>query len=367
MPVDATAASAADARVAALAEGTKTAYRMLLQRLTPRDEWNRLPAADKSTLDTLVLGIEIEDEHTSTTRYLAKLTVAFRSGAVTAFLSQSNLPYSVTKAAPALVLPVYQDEGKPVLWADGNPWREAWAALDFTQGLRPLVSPLGDLEDMNAIDAEAAVKGDSGKLLALAQRYGAGEVLVAVATPSATGLDVTLSSYGGDLTLPTLVQSFPGSGPAVMSNAATLIAAQLEEKWKEQTLVQGGATAILDVRVRFTNLDGWLAVRRRLAATPAVRAIDLKGLTTQEADASLTYQGSAGELGLALAQSGLTLGPADPASPTAPRDLGLGQNPAGALTPAPAAGTQSPSPPMPAPPTLAPTPAPAGIPAQQSR
>ena len=152
-----------------------------------------------------------------------------------------------------------------------------------------------------------------------------------------------------------------------MSNAATLIAAQLEEKWKERTLVQGGATASLDVRVRFTNLDGWLAVRRRLAATPAVRAIDLKGLTTQEADASLTYQGSAGELELALAQSGLTLGPADPASPTAPRDLGLGQNPAGALTPAPAAGTQSPSPPMPAPPTLAPTPAPAGIPAQQSR
>lgn len=341
VPVDATAASATAAKTKALAAGTESAYQTLLHRLTPQNEWGRLPPAAQGELDNLVLGLEIDDEHSSTTRYLARLTVAFRADQVTGLLARNNLVYSVTRAAPALVLPVYKAGGKPDLWGDDNPWRQAWARLDFSQGLRPLVSPLGDLEDMNAASVEDALDGNTDKLMALARRYGAGEVLVAVATPSASALNVSIASYGGSSAAPALVQSFPGSGPSVMSNAASLIAAQLADAWKTRTAVTGGPSASLAVRIPLSGLEDWLAVRRRLAGTPMVHAVTLTGLSLDEADATLGYQGTVSGLALALAQSGLTLAPADPADPAAPRRLSLGAAPASVPAASPASA-QSP-------------------------
>src|ERR1700735_2903165 len=63
VPVDATAKDAVTAREAAREEGQRTALRRLLERLTPRSDWSRLPAPNGADIAALVQDFEVSDEH----------------------------------------------------------------------------------------------------------------------------------------------------------------------------------------------------------------------------------------------------------------------------------------------------------------
>ena len=56
VPVDATAASAADARNQALAVGQRATLRTMLQRLTLREDQSRLPRIDEALVNRTVQG-----------------------------------------------------------------------------------------------------------------------------------------------------------------------------------------------------------------------------------------------------------------------------------------------------------------------
>ena len=307
VPVDATADSSANARVHALAEGQRLAYRQLLQRLTLRSDWARLPNVDEAGLNDLVLGIEIADERTSSTRYIAKLSVSFNRDGVRALLRKNDIPFSETMARPALVLPVYQSAAGLVLWGDDNPWRDAWADVSTRDSLVLLLAPLGDIEDVNAITAEQAVAGDADRLGALARRYNAADVLVAQATAQADRLAVAVTRYGS--TGPqAVVESFPGQvGPQLIRSAVTAITTRLEEDWKRQTLLRFGEQASLSANVPFRDLPEWLKIRQKLTAAAEVQQLDVISLTRHDAQVVIHYLGNPQRLMTALAQRDLAL------------------------------------------------------------
>jgi hypothetical protein len=321
VPIDGTAASAAAARGPALADGQRRALAVLLRRLTLRSDHERLPKIDDRQLASLVQGIELADERTSATRYIARLTVRFRPDGVRALLRAAAIHYSESIARPTVVVPVFEVDGAFLLWDDTNPWRESWAAADRGDSLLRLVTPLGDLSDIGAIDAERALADDRAALMLLARRYGASDALVihAALTPrtdesaedaASSFLTVNIARHG-----PTGVShgafsaiAEPGSDPrGVLRGTVGEIVAMLDDEWKRETLLRFEQAAELAAVVPLGGLKDWLTVRERLGRMAEIDRVDIASLSRRDAKVVLHYFGDPERLGRALARRDLEL------------------------------------------------------------
>ncbi len=322
VPVDVTAANAAAARDQAIVEGESHAFDMLMQRLTLAADRSRLPKVGTNELNQVVQGFEVAHERRSGVRYLADFTVHFRADAVRQFLRQAGIGFAETVSKPLIVLPVLHDGDRTALWEDPNPWRDAWTNANPVIGLVPLVRPIGELEDVQAIDADAAVKGDDARLQAIAQRYGDGDVLVTQATLKTDGpqhvVDVSSTRYtpgqpGTEQTWVGTTAANSGESDADLFGRAVLAAvAQVEEAWKAANILNFSQSGTLTARVPATSLEDWITVRDRLAASPAVRSSRLVSLDREEARVEIHYVGDATQLRTALAQRDLELSGDDP-------------------------------------------------------
>ncbi|HXY98711.1 MAG TPA: DUF2066 domain-containing protein [Stellaceae bacterium] len=322
VPVDVTAANAAAARDQAIVEGESRAFDLLMRRMTLAADRRRLPPVDTALLNDLVQGFEVARERRSDVRYLADFTVHFRPEAVRQMLRQAGVGFAETPSKPVIVLAVLHQGEQATLWDDPNPWRDAWANVRPVPGLVPLTRPLGDLEDVQAIDAEAAASGNDEKLQAISQRYGGADVLVTQATLQTGGeqhaLDVSSTRYppgvpGGEQSWVGSAAATPGESDAeLMGRAAADVVAQVEEAWKSANILDTRASGTLTVQVPTGTLRDWLAVRDRLNGIPAVRSSRLLSLDRNEARVEIRYVGDPDQLRLALAQRDLELSGGDP-------------------------------------------------------
>ena len=127
--VDAEASSALEARGIALKNGQTRAFQVLLKRLTRVEDWPVLPIVNEQEIETFVRRFRLQDEKTSTRRYLASMSVVFEPETVLDLLRNLNIPFSETQSRPMLLLPVLEDVDGYSLW-DNHWWAESWARMD---------------------------------------------------------------------------------------------------------------------------------------------------------------------------------------------------------------------------------------------
>ena len=311
--VDATAATAAAARDAALAEGQRKALRQLLERLAAPADYDRLPKLADADIVPLVAGFEVQEERTSAIRYLATLTYSFRPAGIRALLRNAGVAFAETASRPVLIVPLLKTAGAgaPLLWEDENIWRRQWLDRPPATGLVPVVVPTGEVEDVAALSTAQAVAGDPGAFATLLKRYDAGEAVVAEAALDAGGVTVTVRRPGvaeplfGDRIAQTAVESQAD----LLRRAAVRVVQALEERWKREILVkpqQADAGAIV-ARVPLASPQDWLELRRRLASTGFVQNVGVKSLSRREAIVTLSFPGDPSQLKLVLAQRQLVL------------------------------------------------------------
>ena len=322
VPVDATAANANAARDAARLDGERRAYAALLDRITLASDRDRLPPANDSMLNDIIQGFEVANERRSTVRYLADYTFHFRADAVEQLLRDQKIPFAETVSKPLIVLAVLEGANGPVLWDDPNPWRDAWANAKLRQGLVPLIVPLGEVEDVTAIDAAAADSGDDARLQGISMNYGDGDVLVTRAkirqADDAKAVNVTTTRFapGQAGSEQTWVASFTAaageSDQDFLARAVSGTADQVMQAWKQANIIDYNQTGELVVSVAAGDLPSWLAVRDQLAAIASIQKLDLISLDRQRALVALHYVGDAAQLRLALAQRDLDLAGNDP-------------------------------------------------------
>lgn len=313
--VDVTDASALQAREKAMLEGQRTAFLQLVQRLSS-DPNPRIPRLDEAMLNRLVRSIDVAGERSSTVRYLATLTVRFNPVAVRDLLSASGVSFTEVRARPVLILPVFAAAGRPLLFDDPNPWRDAWTRRAARASLVPTTLPLGDLEDLSEITAAQAIAGDRARLETIGRRYGAADVGVAVATlrldpqtaKPTLALSVTRFSPSGDSTL---VESFggeAGQAEALLSRAVDWVERELERLWKEENAVGAGQEARRMVFVvPIQDLGEWTEIRRRLTGIGLVKKAEIEGLSRREGRIAVTFAGEIAQLRSALAQREIEL------------------------------------------------------------
>jgi len=310
LPMEINSDNPSQGRDRAIEEAQTTALRQLLERLTQAGDRPRLPRVDTRRMNQLVGGIEFADEKFSASKYLAKITVRFRPAEVRRLLNDAGIPFSESASKPLLVLPLYYQDGKPRLWEEPNPWRDAWVRRDTTDSLLTIRAPSGELADVAAITAEQAVLGDPARLEAIRARYEAGEVLVAEARTVGRSLSVTLKRYEGAVARNESDRYVAQPGEleeALFARAVVGLVARLTGDSKQQAMLATGPTRTLNVTVPLATLEEWVRVRRGLAAVAAIRSVDVAALSKVEARLTLQHAGEAPALTAALAQQDIEL------------------------------------------------------------
>lgn len=324
--VDARAQDELAAKSLGLASAKKQALQLLLMRLSPKSDHDRLPDARPEAMDELVRDFSLAAERFGGGRYLAKLTVRFNPSAVRNLLRERDIPFAETKSLPVLVLPVYRLLGSDLLWDSPNSWFDAWRRVmkddpQKGEGLLPLIPPRGDLSDLTVISAAQASNGDTVKLKAIAQKYNAVGVLVAIATPlkiqggSSTALSVSVSQFGRELG-----DDSGGAAPArrfdivkgeasqdFLARVARHLFTGAEEAWKKANFLSESVEQNLMIVAPLLDLKDWLAIRQRLDGVAPVRHIDIAKLSIRKATLALRFIGDLGQLKIAMAQRNLDL------------------------------------------------------------
>ncbi|MBX3508087.1 MAG: DUF2066 domain-containing protein [Parvibaculum sp.] len=317
--VDKTAESATAARAAAQAEGQRLALTAMMRKLTLPEDWPSLPDVDEATAQNAVRGFQVANERTSSTRYIAEMIVSFQPEAVRRLLRGKNIAFAETQARPALLLPVLHRDGQVILWEDDNPWRGAWAALEPGNEMTPLILPIGELMEINAVPAATALASGEESLAALtglAANYGASEIVIAEAAPSETGLRVMLTRRGGVGATEPLTGSYERQGREmgeVMKAAAADMLSSLSTQWKRQIIVRDGRISTIVVQADFANLTEWESIRKGLTSTPLVQGMEVAGISSRGAEIRISHKGTTEMLALSLAQQSVDLSKAEAA------------------------------------------------------
>jgi hypothetical protein len=327
--VDAASDTVAKARDLARIDGQRRALAAVVDRLAGGTGKSKpLKLGDNAVTD-LVASFEVANERMSAVRYMADYTFHFREAELTKALQSAGIALASPAgdagapadanpdAKPTVLLPVYQTGAQAVLWDDPNPWRDAWAERSAGAGAPRLLVPLGDVDDVNAIDGERARAGDAAALKAIAAKYGADEVLVAVAVArpagaKPTGLDVTARRYRLGRSVDLHADSIDAADD-LYRRAADTIAADIATGWKNAKPAGGDQQASLTAVAAISGLDDWVKLRDRLVTVPSIRKVELKSLSRQEAALEIQYVGDVDHLKASLAAINLDLIRGDPA------------------------------------------------------
>jgi hypothetical protein len=300
--VDATAASATEARDNAIAQGRPIAWTKLFRRLARDKDWPRQPQLDDQTLLHMIRGIEIANEKRSSTRYLAEITYDFNPADVRRILQQAGVAYTETAAKRVLVIPVVAGAAKPYDLAGA--WTKAWAATDLADSVLPMVLPSGGGGDMDVLARSDLAQLGWATFAPLATHYDASEVLIAQAVPTQGAVTVTLVRV-----TPTGSTSAALAAQPNFATAAQAAATSVREAWKGRAAINYGQRSKLTVLVSFSSGSQWAAMRTSLAIVPTVADVSVVALSLNKAQIELSYVGQLQQLQDTLAQQGFILSP----------------------------------------------------------
>jgi Uncharacterized protein conserved in bacteria (DUF2066) len=292
--VDATDRDAASAKMKAISEAQVKAFGILLDRIAEDGADAKLRDLPPGQIGRMLASLSIEEERTGPGRYIGKLTINFLPDKVRETLARAGVAFTEKQAPRIVVVPVWSTGDGATAW-DENPWRRAWQDLKAENAVVPIMVPLGDLNDAEAVSVDQALAGDADKLEALRLRYQAESVLVAVAEP--VGENAIHAKMQGDTPLGRVlfdktytVES--GGVAAAAQSAAQRFHRIMIQKWKQQTVTEARAevqAASLNIAVPFSNPSEFSVTRGRLMSTPGVAGVDISTISGNGAIIRLSY------------------------------------------------------------------------------
>jgi len=230
-----------------------------------------------------------------------------------------------------LVLPIYTDEaGNSNLWGPTNLWLATWSLKAPNVSLVPMQLPTGDVSDTEALSATQALAGDLPRLTALAQRYGAGDVLVTEVRAAPPGSDgkqnfaITATRYSRE-SPQSFTDSYSGDPATIddsLAQSAERTIAWVQSQWKQANLVDASKQSSMTIEVPITTLRQWVDIKKQLGGVPSLKSVRMVSLTRSLAILDISFLGDVPQFQRSLAQQDLSLATAlgDPSKGTLRQD-----------------------------------------------
>ena len=304
------------AREVALNDAQKFAWKKLLKELavSSSEKAENIPADD---FVYFVRDYEIQNESFSARNYKATVTVRFQPSAVRDYFRLNQVAYTEKLSETSLVLPIYVIADSKLLWHENNAWMSAWAESgDIQSKLTPYVVPINDLADQHDVSLEEALAHRHNCLSKIAIRYGAQNVIVAMAMINVSDFEgpriqVSLAKIGlnGDSDYADFViQGFNGETPeSLLKRSVEKSIQTIERDWKQENKVRFDDAGEIEARLQFESENDWNIVQRRLEAIPIIQKIDTLYLNAFESGLRLSYRGSPQNLKSTMPKFGLQL------------------------------------------------------------
>ena len=300
----------------AMLEGQRKALEKVLSDIAPPERVAALKLPSDDVISTWVQDFEIEQERSSATRYIGRFTFRFMADPVQQFLAGNNVAFAQTQVRRLLVLPIYTDEnGISNLWGPSNLWLAPWSSKAPNVSLVPMTLPNGDESDTTTLSATQALAGDLPRLTALAERYGAGDVLVTEVRASPVGDDgkqnlaITATRYSRETpqSFTDAVSGDPATIDDLLAQSADRTIAWVQSEWKQANLVDASKQSAMTVEVPISNLKQWVDIKKQLGGVPSLKSVRLVSLTRSLAVLDINFLGDLPQFQRSLAQQDLSL------------------------------------------------------------
>ena len=311
--VDVSEKDAVQAKLKAISDAQLKAFAILARRLASPGAAKKLSALGRREIGRMMASLSVESEQTGPGRYIGKLTIRFLPGKVRQAFRNAGIGFTEKQAPKIVIVPVWMGLDGPVVWEE-NPWRKAWIGLKAENSIVPIIIPLGDLTDTQAITVDEVIARHETKLESIRFRYQAESILVAIATPkskNAIQATMTGSSPLGKIAFDKL---YKANADESLDQLAERVAARFHtvmiDKWKKeggQPPAASGPPQSFAISVPFSSINEWNNIRIELLTTPGVTGVDVNSIADNGAVVQLSYVGSFPDLQKALRTARLNL------------------------------------------------------------
>jgi len=313
--VDVVGKDADDARSQAMARAEISALTDLLNKLSPTGTTADIIATmDARKISKMVKTTEVLDEKITGNRYHAQLMVSFDGDELSELINKVGAHASEEKARMVgsfLIVPAFtQDDSKPLLWEETNPWRMIWknVALEVTSG--DIIVPYGDGSDGQSIDAKNIDTVNYASLVAMTIRYGVSDIVILnaklVSKPDLV-LSVTkrrIARGKNEINIITYRADPQETRDVLLARAARDIISGLQHKKSDELSelqsVRGGDRAKLMVLASISTPDSWTKLRETLSGLPMIDKVEVIAVSARQVDMVLHYRGDAAALARAI-------------------------------------------------------------------
>ncbi len=303
--VDASAASASVAQNIAINQGRGRAWNTLYKRLTKQQDWARQPPLDDVTLQRMIKNYVVTNERRSTTRYVANVSYEFNPDAVRRLLRTQNIAYVDIDAKPVLVIPMSPG------YSARTPWAQIWAQPKYTTGAVPLVTPVGDPLDAQALGALNFATAQWPDVEPAASRVRATDAFLVQATAGKGNITVAIRKLGAGAPTPipnVVVPVRPGETPQQAYGAAADAAAiAIVDIWKSHSAIDFNRRFKLTADAHISSLAEWGQLMQKLSTVPVVTEVQVVAMNVGEARVAISYVGTPEQLQAVAAQSSIEL------------------------------------------------------------
>jgi hypothetical protein len=302
--VDETAANAAAAQQAGFTAAQRTGFDRLVRRLTiPTELATRgVPQVEQSTLERLVLSVDVEEERRSATRYIGRLTVRYDPTGMRTLLRQFGLSVVDTRTAPVMVAPLVVSGTAE---ETGALWREVWATGGFGDELVPLAVAPAQLQGAPGWDVAGPYAQSAAAASAL---YATLRVQGSTATASLIEVDANARRERGEVSAQ-ITGSDASALRAALASLADQASTRIQNEWKGRIATGGGQRARVSASALYSDQRQWEAIKDALegAAQTLISEIRIEAVGRDGALVSFSFVGDRNQLAAELSRRGVSL------------------------------------------------------------
>ena len=293
LPIDKTAASAAEATNQGRAEARVLGAQRLIDRLTlPEDRSAARQPIDAATVARSYRSVQSQGEKSSSVaggiRATGLVTWSYRENEVRAYLDSVGVPYVDSQSGLALIVPV------ALSGVDANQWGAQWAGKTDDSVLTPYIGSAGSWNQRptwNDVQDELTRSRANHGVIAEAYQQGS-QYYVRL-------IDMRTNIPNPDLGV---------AGPFVsLQSAQAGAVSQMERAWKAASIVRGSGTSNLTLTAAFTDISEWARIRKSLETSRLVRELNIESISTAGADITFAYTGRPDQLASDLRSKGVDL------------------------------------------------------------